>query len=115
MRAIRYLLDLPWWVGLIIFLLGNLIVDHWYIVGLPVCLFGAWTYSKLLPPVDDPVVERAIFGFPLFFLAMLIPDQFAFEHQRLTFMNGASSQFLFGLRAAISIGVGFMAFQGVRK
>jgi len=109
------LLDLPWWVGLLIFLLGNLIVSHWYIVGLPVCLFGAWTYSKLLPQVDDPTVGCAIVGFPLFFLTMLIPDQFTFENEWFAFMNGTSAKFLFGVRAALGIGVGFLAFQGVRK
>jgi len=100
---------------LIIFLLGNLIVTNWYIVGLPVCLFGAWTYSKLLPPPDDPAVAFAIIGFPLFFFAMLIPYQFTFENEWLTFMNGVSSKVLFGTRAALGIGVGFLAFQGVRK
>jgi hypothetical protein len=74
MRPIHFLFDLPWWTGLLVFLLGNLMVSHWYIVGLPICLFGAWTFSKLLPPVDHPEVGFAIIGFPLFFLAMLIPN-----------------------------------------
>lgn len=114
MRPIRYLFDLPWWVGLIIFLLGNLIVAHWYIVGLPVCLFGAWTYSKLLPPSDEPNVFAAIVGFPLFFLTMLIPDAFSFDSLLVSWLNGITETVLFGIRAALGIGVGFLAFQGVR-
>jgi hypothetical protein len=115
MRPIRYLLDLPWWTGLLIFLLGNAMVPYWYIGGLPICLFGAWTFSKLLPPVDHPEVGLAIIGFPLFFLAMLIPDQFAFQSALLDLLNAASPKVLFGIRAALGIGVGFLAFQGVRK
>ncbi len=115
MRPIRYLLDLPWWIGLLIFLLGNLLVGHWYIIGLPVCLFGAWTFSKLLTPEDSPEIGCAIVGFPLFFLVMLIPHQFAFETSWASWMNGASPKFLFGIRAALGIGVGFIAFRGVRR
>ncbi len=115
MRPLHYLFDLPLWTGLLVFLLGNLIVSHWYIVGLPICLFGAWTYSKLLPPVEHPEVGLAIIGFPLFFLAMLIPDRFTFETAWLDFINGTSPKVLFGTRAALGIGVGFLAFQGVRK
>lgn len=115
MRPIRYILDLPWWIGLIIFLLGNLIVGHYYIVGMPVCLFGAWTFSKLLAPEDYPEVGFAIVGFPLFFLVMLIPYQVAFEAPWGSWLNGVSSKILFGVRAALGIGVGFIAFRGVRR
>ncbi len=115
MRPIRYILDLPWWVGLLIFLIGNLLVEHWYIVGLPVCLFGAWTFSKLLKPTESSDVGPAIVGFPLFFLVMLIPNQFSFETVVLDLLNDMSETVLFGIRAALGIGVGFIAFQGVRK
>lgn len=115
MRPIRYLLDLPWWSGLVIFLVGNLIVGHFYVLGLPVCLFGAWTFSKLLPPRDDPEVACAIIGFPLFFLIMLIPDRFTFANALISWLNHLSPTLLFGVRAALGIGVGFIAFQGTRK
>jgi hypothetical protein len=48
MRPIRYLLDLPWWAGLLIFLGGNWLTPNLYPAGMPVALFGAWTFSKLL-------------------------------------------------------------------
>jgi hypothetical protein len=115
MRPIRYLFDLPWWTGLLIFLMGNLVVPHWYIPGLFVCLFGGWTFSKLLPPVEDPELFPAVVGFPLFFLIMLIPDKFAFTTPGLDLMNAISPKILYGIRAALGIGVGFIAFQGVRK
>lgn len=115
MRPIRYLLDLPWWIGLLIFLMGNFIVGHWYVIGLPVSLFGAWTFSKLLVPKTDPEVGFAIIGFPLFFLVMLVPGQFAFESQWFSWMNGTSETVLFGTRAALGIFAGFIAFQGVRR
>ena len=115
MRPIRYIFDLPWWTGLLIFLLGIAIVPYWYIGGLPICLFGTWTYSKLLPPVEHPEVGLAIIGFPLVFLAMLIPAKFAFTDVWLSFMNEFSPKVLYGVRAASGIGIGFLAFQGVRK
>ena len=115
MRPVHYILDIPWWVVLIIFLLGNLVVGYSYIIGVPICLFGAWTYSKLLPSNESPEVGRAIIGFPLFFLVMLIPDRFSFETVILNLLNGIGQTVLFGIRAALGIGVGFIAFQGVRK
>ena len=115
MRTIRYILDLPWWVGLPIFLLGNLVVGHCYILGVPICLFGAWTYSKLLKPNDDPDSFPAIVGFPLFFLVMLVPREFSFDNEWFSWLNGTSTTVLFGTRAALGILAGFIAFQGVRK
>ena len=115
MRPIRYLLDLPWWAGLVIFLLGNMVAASCYVVGLPVCLFGTWTYSKLLAADDDPVVGCAMIGFPLFFIVMLIPDKFSFANVWASWLNGMTPTVLFGIRAALGIGVGFLAFRGVRK
>lgn len=115
MRPIRFLIDLPWWTGLVIFLVGNLIVGHSYVLGLPVCLFGAWTFSKLLPPRDYPDVSLAIVGFPLFFLVMLIPARFTFSNTLVFWLNDTSPTVLFGIRAALGIGVGFSTFQGIRK
>lgn len=115
MRPVRYILDLPWWVGLAIFMGGNWVTGHSYILGVPICLFGAWTFSKLLKPNDDPEPFPAIVGFPLFFLVMLIPGQFAFKDDWFSWMNGTSETVLFGTRAALGIFAGFIAFQGVRR
>lgn len=46
---------------------------------------------------------------------MLIPVQFAFTTTGLDLMNAISPKTLYGIRAALGIGVGFIAFQGVRK
>jgi len=115
MRLIRYILDLPWWVGLAIFMAGNWLVPHTYIIGVPVCLFGAWTFSKLLKPDDYADVGSAIIGFPLFFLVMLVPNQFSFETVILDLLNDLSTTATFAIRAALGIFTGFIAFQGVRK
>jgi len=115
MRPVRYVLDLPWWVGMAIFMAGNWVTGHWYILGVPVCLFGAWTYSKLLKHNDDPNPFPAIVGFPLFFLVMLVPDQFSFEAFGLSLLNELSPTVNYGIRAALGIFAGFIAFQGVRK
>ena len=115
MRPIRYILDLPWWVGMAIFMAGNWVTGHWYVIGVPIGLFGAWTYSKLLKPNDDPDPFPAIIGFPLFFLVMLVPRQFSFDSPWFGWMNGTSETVLFGTRAALGILAGFIAFQGVRK
>ena len=115
MRLIRYILDLPWWVGLAIFMAGNWLVPHAYIIGVPVCLFGAWTFSKLLKVDDHPNPWPAIVGFPLFFLVMLVPNQFSFETLIPSLLNDLSQTATFGIRAALGIFTGFIAFQGVRK
>jgi hypothetical protein len=115
MRPIRYILDLPWWVGLAIFMAGNWITGYYYIMGVPICLFGAWTFSKLLKPNDDPGPRPALIGFPLFFLVMVIPRHFAFENVWFSWLNGTSETVLYATRAALGILAGFIAFQGVRK
>ena len=115
MRPIRYIFDLPWWMGMAIFMAGNWVAGYCYILGVPVCLFGAWTYSKLLKPNDDSDPYPAIVGFPLFFLVMLVPRHFSFENEWFSWMNGTSGTVLFGTRAALGIFAGFIAFQGVRK
>jgi hypothetical protein len=115
MRPVRYILDLPWWVGLAIFMAGNWMTGHSYILGVPICLFGAWTFSKLLKHNDDADVLLAIFGFPFFFLVMLLPRQFSFESDWFSWMNGTSETVLYGTRAALGLFVSFIAFQGVRK
>ena len=115
MRLIRYILDLPWWVGLAIFMAGNWLVPHAYIIGVPVCLFGAWTFSKLLKPslFDGP--GGAMVGIPLFFLVMLIPNQFSFETVILDLLNELNQTATYGIRAALGIFAGFIAFEGMRK
>jgi hypothetical protein len=115
MRPIRYIFDLPWWVGLAIFMGGNWVVGQSYIFGVPICLFGAWTFSKLLKPNDNPEPFPAIIGFPLFFIVMLIPGQFAFKDDWFSWMNGTSETVLYGTRAALGIFASFIALQGVRK
>lgn len=115
MRLIRYFLDLPWWAGLGIFMVGNSLVPLTYVAGVPICLFGAWTYSKLLKPNDATQAGFAIIGFPLFFLAMLFPRQFHFEAPVLSLLNELSTTTTYGIRAALGIFTSFVAFQGVRQ
>lgn len=114
MRPIQYLLDLPWWAGLVLFMAANWLVGYSYILGAPICLFGAWTFSRLLKPNDLTGAGFAIVGFPLFFLVMLIPREFDFTSDWLSWLNDTSATVLYGIRAALGIMVGFAACQGVR-
>lgn len=115
MRPIRYILDLPWWVGLAIFLAGNAIVPHLYLIGMPMALFGAWTFSKLMKHDDLDEIGFAIIGFPLFFLVMLIPDRFTFETSYIDLLNHISPKVNFAVRAALGIMMALVAFRGVRR
>ena len=115
MRPIRYILDLPWWIGLAIFLAGNAIVPHLYLIGMPIAIFGAWTFSKLMKYDDWNEIGFAIIGFPLFFLVMLIPDRFAFETPYIDLLNHISPKVNFAVRAALGIMMALVAFRGVRR
>jgi hypothetical protein len=69
MRPIKYITDLPWWVGLLIFVIGNLILPlglFGYIIGLVLCLFGCFTLAPLLPPDPDASPSRMPLGIALF-------------------------------------------------
>lgn len=120
MRPIRAITDLPWWSGLPIFLLGNLIVPHMnllgFIIGVSICLMGCWVFSKLLAPTDysNPVI--ASFGMLLFFVIMLIPYQFKYESHWLTWLNQISVTVLYAIRGGLGLFVGFITFnRGFRK
>lgn len=115
MRPLRYLLDLPWWAGLLIFLVGNGFTPQFYAVGMPVALFGAWTFSKLMRYDDHGEIGFAIVGFPLFFLAMLIPACFDFETPVVDLLNHLSPTVTYALRGAFGMGVALLAFQGIRR
>ena len=115
MRPIRYILDLPWWVGLPIFLAGNTIAPHIYLIGMPIALFGAWTFSKLMKFADDPRIGCAIIGFPLFFLAMLIPDRFSLHTPYIDLLNHIAPKVNFTIRAALGMMIALIAFCGIRR
>jgi hypothetical protein len=116
MRILRFFLDLPWWAGLPVFLAGTAIVVHWYAIGLMIALFGAWTFSKLLPPDRDAAdaIGFTLAGLPLFFFAMLIPAQFCFELPLLDWLNGISPTATYATRSALGLGVALCAFRGFR-
>lgn len=115
MRPVRYLLDLPWWAGLIIFLIGNWLTPHFYIVGMPTALFGAWTFSKLVHYDDTAEISAAIIGFPLFFLVMLLPVRFGFETPILDWLNQITPTATYAVRAAVGMSTALLAFNGVRR
>jgi hypothetical protein len=114
MRPLHFIFDLPWWVGFVLFLIGNAIVPHSYIIGMPICLFGVWTFSKLLQKNEDALWGYAIIGFPLFMLAMLIPGKFHMETPVLDLLNGMSTTATYATRAALGIFTGLFACQGLR-
>lgn len=113
MRYIRYIVDLPWWVGLPIFLVGNLLVPRGlfgYIIGLIVCLFGCWTFSKLLKVDEYVEAGRAIVCIPIVaFIIGFVNEPFIDPIIDCSFAT------LFVLRTIAGLFFGMIAFQGFRK
>lgn len=114
MRPFKFLFDLPWWTGLPIFLWGTAIVVHWYAIGLVVALFGAWTFSKLMPSSDFKEIGCAIIGFPMFFASMLIPARFSTDLPVLDLLNGLSTTATYATRSALGLASSLIAFQSFR-
>ena len=113
MRIIRYIFDLPWWVGLPIFLVGNLLVPFglfWYIVGLMISLFGCWTFSKLLKVDEYAESGRAIICIPIFALIMWFANE-SFINEFVVCSFGT----LYVLRTVGGLFFGLIGFQGFRK
>lgn len=74
MKVLRYIFDLPWWTGLPIFLGGNFLFHEnyelWgYLMGMGMCLFGGWTFSKLLKYDEFTMSNPAVVGLPLVLLS----------------------------------------------
>ena len=114
MRPLKFLTDLPWSTGLPIFLIGTGAVLLFYPLGIIIALFGAWTFYKLMEPSDWKEPGCAIIGFPLFFLAMLIPAQFSLETPILDLLNHLSATATYGIRSAFSLATAFIAFRSFR-
>jgi hypothetical protein len=113
MRYIRYILDLPWWVGLPISLFGNLLVPFglfWYIIGLMVFLFGCWTFSKLLKEDEYSEAGRAIIFIPIVALGMWFINK-SFVDAIILCSFGT----LFVLRFVFGMFFGLISFQGFKK
>ena len=114
MRYFRYIFDLPWWFGLPIFLGGNLLIPmglYGYISGLIVCLFGSWTFSKLLKPDDYTEAGYAILFMPLTVLSLY----FFRSNWIFDYFIPTDSDTLYVLRVASGLFFGFLSFQGFRK
>jgi hypothetical protein len=114
MRPLKFLADLPWWAGLPIFLIGTAAVLLFYPLGIIVALFGAWTFYKLMEPDDYKLPGFALIGFPLFFLAMLIPSKFSLETPGLNLLNHLSTTATYGIRSALGLAAAFIAFRSFR-
>jgi len=108
-RIIRAISDLPWWTGLPIFLVGNLIAPIPYIgfiFGLMICLFGCWIFSKLLKP--DPYAEsgRAIIG-----MVFVASSLWFIDRDFIDYSFGT----LYVIRTVIGLSFGVYGFQGFVK
>jgi hypothetical protein len=114
MRPLKFLADLPWWSGLPIFLIGTAAVLLFYPLGIIIALFGAWTFYKLMEPDDYKLPGFALIGFPLFFLAMLIPARFSLETPVLNLLNHLSATATYGIRSALGLATAFIAFRSFR-
>ena len=109
MRIFRYVFDLPWWIGLPIFLAGNLLVPlgfFQYISGLIVCMFGCWTFSKLLNYSEESEIGQAAFYIPMMVLSMWFLNEKYIDWEYNT---------LYVVRASSGLFCGILAFQGFRK
>lgn len=110
---VRFVADLPWWVGLAIFLGANALIPMGNVgmgFGLFFCFLGMWIFSKLLLPDKFPSSADAIIGLPLFILSML--------------MFGGSIHWswwpkdygiLYGCRAVCGMLFGLIGFNGFKK
>lgn len=109
MRILRALSDLPWWGGLLIFMMGNLIIPIPYIgfiCGCPACLFGCWVFSKLLKPDDSAQCGRAIICVPLLVLVLWFTN--------VEFLDWGWGT-LYTVRLSIGMLLGMCGFQGFTK
>lgn len=110
---IRFIADLPWWVGLALFLGANLLIPLGVCglaIGMFFALLGMWTFSKLLIPDKFPSNEAAIIGLPLFVIFMLmfsghvhwgwLPKDYAVA---------------FGMRTSFGILFGLLGFKGFKR
>ena len=113
-RPFVFLMDLPWWTGLPIFLAGTALVVHWYAIGVIVALFGAWTFAKLTQPSEFKEIGFAITGLPLFFATMLIPAKFSIEVPVFDLLNHLSATATYATRSALGLASAFIAFQSFR-
>lgn len=111
MRYIRALCDLPWWTGMPIFLLCNMLVPYGmygYIAGSMGCLFGAWIFSKLVNYAQEPDTSgAAIVGLSVFFTSMYF---FASDNTNYSL----SYNTLFVARLVLGLGSSLMAFEGFK-
>lgn len=113
-RPFVFLTDLPWWTGLPIFLAGAALVVYWYIIGVMISLFGAWTFSKLLARGELNGIGFALTGLPLFFATMLIPAKFSIEVPVFDLLNHLSATATYATRSALGLATAFIAFQSFR-
>jgi|TARA_R110002110_G_scaffold184875_2_gene391767 hypothetical protein len=109
MKFLRAISNLPWWCGLPTFLFGNLIVPYGitgYVIGLCICLFGCWVFSKLVKRDEYSGGLSAVMGVPIFGLLMF-------------FINEAFIPFnwdtLYVIRSCAGLFVGLLAFEGFVK
>ena len=114
MRILRAISDLPWWSGLPIFLIGNLMVPHGmfgYMVGLCICMFGCWIFSKLVKRDEYATGGgSAIVGIPLFGLLLyFVTDNY--DHYIIDLHRDT----LYVIRACGGMFIGFIAFSGFVK
>lgn len=115
MRFIHALFDLPWWTGLPIFFLCNLLVPvgmYGYIGGSIGCLFGAWIFSKLISYVTSKDGSApVIVCLPIFFGSM-----YFFANNNIGYYTGhnLSYEALFVVRTVIGLMASLTAFEGFK-
>ena len=114
MRTLRFLTAPPWWTGRPSYFVGAAIVVQWYAISVIVALFGAWTFSKLMPSSDYKELACAVIGLPLFFASMFIPASFDIETPVLAFFNDLSTTATCAMRSALGLASGFIAFKSFR-
>lgn len=114
MKFIHALFDLPWWTGLPIFLLSNLLIPMGlggYIAGCIGFLFGAWIFSKLVNYTELPdTYGEAIIGFIVFFASMyFFASKVSLPPLSLLETNG-----LYVTRTVLGLASSLVAFEGFK-
>ena len=113
MRYIRYITDIPFWFGFPIFLSGSLLTSYglaWYIVGVFICSFGCWTFSKNLKENDLITSGSAIVCLPI-----MASSLWFLNENVIDYIWPVSFETSYVIKTSVSLFFGFIAFQGFRK
>lgn len=121
MKTLSYIFNLPWWVGLLLFFIGNAVTPLEGLVGVTlgsaICLFGCWTFANLWKGFRTISSPENLCFIPLVILsAYFIDMRFVdFYNTHLEYyIDPLKYSDLYVIRSAIGLWSGLAAFKYVR-